>query len=58
VPVAGTAGAARLKVSLAYYYCQEGAEGLCKAGSVVWTIPLEIAENGASTEVSLSYQVP
>lgn len=58
VPLTGKAGAARLKVSLAYYYCQEGAEGLCKAGSVVWTVPLEIAENGAGTEVSLSHQVP
>lgn len=58
VPVAAKMGNARIKVSLAYYYCQEGAEGLCKAGSVVWTVPLEIAENGAGTEVSLSHQVP
>jgi hypothetical protein len=58
IPLTAKTGTARLKVSLVYYYCQEGAEGLCKAGSVVWTVPLEIAENGASTEVSLSYQVP
>ncbi|MBX9788516.1 MAG: redoxin domain-containing protein [Pirellulales bacterium] len=56
--LAGRSGSTRLKVSLAYYYCQEGSEGVCKAGSVVWNMPVEIAETAAGTQVSLTYQVP
>ncbi|MGD9649017.1 MAG: thioredoxin-like domain-containing protein [Pirellulales bacterium] len=58
VPVTAAAGSAKLKVSLAYYYCREGAEGLCKAGSVSWTVPVEIAETAAEKRVLLTWQVP
>ncbi len=35
-----------LSVSLAYYYCQHGSEGLCKAGSVVWSLPVSVTDAG------------
>ena len=38
VPVT-EAGQGIVKVSTNYYYCQKGGEGLCKVGSVVWTVP-------------------
>ncbi len=41
VPLAQTSGEDVLKVSLGYYYCQDGKEGLCKTGSVVWTVPVK-----------------
>ncbi len=46
--VAGN-GADKVTISLAYYYCQEGAEGLCKSGAVVFTVPLKIGPDGTAT---------
>jgi thiol-disulfide isomerase/thioredoxin len=51
------AGMDTLKVSLAYYYCQTGAEGVCKVGSVVWTLPLNLSADAADTSVRLSHSV-
>ena len=42
LPVARPDGEETLKLSMNYYYCQEGNAGLCKIGSVVWTIPLQL----------------
>ena len=58
LPVTGDAGTDRLKVSLAFYYCQEGAEGVCKAGSVVWMLPLNVANDASDTSAPLTYSVP
>jgi hypothetical protein len=46
-----------LKVSLAYYYCKTGAEGVCKAGSVVWTLPVSLAVDAAENSVRLPHKV-
>ena len=46
LPLTGATGQTTLKVSCSYYYCQEGAEGLCKAAAVAWTVPIEIAPMG------------
>jgi DNA-binding beta-propeller fold protein YncE len=56
VPVDGL-GRDELTVSLIYYYCQDD-DGLCKVGSVVWKIPVEIAEQGDSSRLSLTHEVP
>ncbi|HZL91933.1 MAG TPA: thioredoxin-like domain-containing protein [Pirellulaceae bacterium] len=45
VSVSGT-GDDEVRVSLNYYYCQGGDEGVCKTGSVVFTVPLKIAADG------------
>jgi DNA-binding beta-propeller fold protein YncE len=54
-----TIGAAKctVRVGLDYYYCREGAEALCKRGSVVWTIPLEIKADASSSLVELRHEV-
>ncbi len=57
LPVTGGAGNDTLKVSLAFYYCQEGSEGVCKAGSVIWTVPLKISADASETTVRLPHKV-
>ncbi len=56
VPVDGQ-GADTLRVALAFYYCQEGNEGLCKMGSVVWTVPLQVSPAGGRNPVLLPHEV-
>jgi thiol-disulfide isomerase/thioredoxin len=38
-----------LKFSLATFICKYGAEGVCKPENFVWTIPLAVAEGGATS---------
>jgi hypothetical protein len=57
LPVSATDGADNLKVSLAYYYCAKGAEGVCKAGSVIWKVPVKIAADANESSVALPYEV-
>lgn len=58
VPVRTAQGSGTLRVGLEYYYCQEGAEGLCKAGAVVWTVSLRLSPDATQQVVPLEYQVP
>ncbi len=46
-----------LTVAVTYYYCRQGAEGLCKVGAVAWTVPLKLVPQGASGTVSLDHTV-
>ena len=55
VPVAGE-GKDEITVSLNYYYCQEGDDGVCKTGSVVYTVPVEIAATGEAS-VALVHKI-
>ncbi len=57
LPLAESKGEDTLKVSLGYYYCQEGSEGVCKTGSVVWTVPVKLAAGAASDAVELKHKV-
>ncbi|MFO0896776.1 MAG: thioredoxin-like domain-containing protein [Pirellulales bacterium] len=57
VPVSGP-GEAKLKVSLTYYYCETGNEGLCKIASGIWTVPVTIDESAAETAVPLEVTAP
>jgi thiol-disulfide isomerase/thioredoxin len=56
LPVTSGVGNDQLRVGLRYYYCQEGKEGVCKAGSVVWVVPLTV-DAGGSEAVALEYTV-
>ena len=56
VPVKAAAGEEQLKVSLAYYYCQQGPTGLCKAGSVIWTVPVKVSPDAAGQSVTLEHR--
>jgi hypothetical protein len=57
LPLQRSHGEARLRVALAFYYCQEGNSGLCKTGSVVWHVPLKITADGPTTDVPLEWNV-
>jgi sugar lactone lactonase YvrE len=57
LPVDAAGGSETLKISLAYYYCQAGSEGVCKAGSVVWTLPLSVSGDGGESRVHLPLAV-
>ncbi len=46
LPVSGT-GTDELKVGVNYYYCEDKENGLCKEGSVLFTLPLKVDASGA-----------
>jgi thiol-disulfide isomerase/thioredoxin len=52
VPV-GVSGSESLRLGLNYFFCQDGNEGLCKVGSIVWTVPLEISPGGGTSSATL-----
>ena len=55
LPVTGN-GKETLKIGVTYYYCQEGLEALCKVGSIVWTVPVEVAADGQK-QASLEFAI-
>lgn len=54
VPLAEKSGTDKIKVTLTYYYCQDGAEGLCKIGQQTWVIPVKVDEAAKSESVQLT----
>jgi len=56
LPLQGV-GTDSLTLGMQYFYCQEGGEGLCKIGSVVWTVPIKVDGSGSSKPVRLTHQV-
>ncbi len=54
---ANGAGKDAVRVALVYYFCQEGSEGLCKMGTVVWNVPLEVSEQSQRASVLLPHEV-
>ncbi len=57
VPVKGT-GEDEIAVSITYFYCEKGDDGVCKTGSVIFTVPLNIADDGSGEPVKLTYEIP
>ncbi|HWA98046.1 MAG TPA: hypothetical protein VG713_06115, partial [Pirellulales bacterium] len=49
LPTTSTSGTEQLTVSVQYYYCQEGREGLCKASAATWQVPLTIAADAPTS---------
>ncbi len=45
-----------LRVSLTYFYCRDGAEGVCKFDTVAWEVPLTLVDEGKET-ISLPVSV-
>jgi len=56
LPAAANVSNDQLRIGVKYYYCREGKEGVCKAGSVVWVVPLTVAAEGAD-KVALEHTV-
>jgi thiol-disulfide isomerase/thioredoxin len=57
LPVKQQSGKDTVTISMNYYYCQEGENGVCKTSSVVWTIPLELADDGSTEPVPVTLTV-
>lgn len=57
LPVKGT-GEDEINVSLNYYYCQEGDEGVCKIGAVVFTLPVKIAADAKDSTATITHEIP
>ena len=57
LPVKG-AGEDEINVSLNYYYCQEGDEGVCKVGAVVFTVPVKIADDAQASVATIEHEIP
>ncbi len=43
LPVKTAAGRETLRVAVDYYYCREGAAGICRIGNAAWIVPLELS---------------
>ncbi len=56
IPAAG-AGEDEVAVSFSYYYCEDKPDGVCKVGSVVFTVPLVIADDGKADPVMLVHSI-
>jgi thiol-disulfide isomerase/thioredoxin len=56
LPVSGQ-GADDIRVSMNYFYCKGGPQGICKTGSVVWNVPLAIASAAKESSVILPLAV-
>ena len=50
-------GKDNLTLSLTYYYCQKKSLGLCKVGSVIWTVPLELSADSGAPSVQLKHKI-
>ncbi len=55
LPVAGE-GSQRLQLGLDYFYCATDGTGLCKIGSVQFSVPLEISASGNEGPVLLKHE--
>jgi sugar lactone lactonase YvrE/thiol-disulfide isomerase/thioredoxin len=57
LPLAKSEGEETIEATLDYYYCRDGAEGVCKAGRVTWLVPLTIAATASDSTASLRLTV-
>ena len=55
---AKASGEDTIKISLGYNYCQAGADGVCKIGSVIWTLPINISPEAEKASLPLEFEVP
>ena len=56
VPVNGEGGDI-LAISLDYLYCRHGDDGVCKAGSVVFTVPVNVSAAGVDKRMQLVHTI-
>jgi len=58
VPLAATTGEEPIEISLDYFYCRKGAEGVCKAGTVRWAVPLKVDAKAKASKAPIDWTVP
>jgi hypothetical protein len=57
VKLAASTGEDQVTVSLNYFYCQGGPQGVCKTGSVVWSVPIKLTPDAKSSVATLAHKV-
>ncbi len=57
VPLQAAQGRQTLRVTLTFFYCRDGAEGLCRMGTAAWRVPLEISESAEQSVATLRHTV-
>lgn len=55
LPLVSDSGSDNVKLSLTCYYCREGAEGLCKVGSILWSVPVQLSRTAEKSRVVLRH---
>ena len=56
LPVKGDTGRDVVQVTVDYYYCREGSEGLCKIGRAAWIVPVELSATAKQAVVRLRHR--
>ena len=57
LPASGPAGRDVVQMTVDYYYCREGSEGLCKIGSAAWIVPVELSATAETSVVRLQHRI-
>ncbi|QDU28289.1 Thiol-disulfide oxidoreductase ResA [Anatilimnocola aggregata] len=57
LPLQAKATGGPVMISLAFYYCRSGAEGVCKAGEVTWSGRIAISDRAEDTRLELKHVV-
>ena len=57
VPLSKTTGSDRFRVTVSYYYCREGVEGLCLAGAVSWSATVNLSASARDDKLELKHSV-
>lgn len=54
LPMDGLRGRVDLEVTVNFFICTEGQEGLCRIESVTWRVPIELREGAATNAIELA----
>jgi DNA-binding beta-propeller fold protein YncE len=58
IPLTANSGKETIEVALDYYYCRKGAEGICKAGTVRWAVPITLDAKAETSKAPIEWTVP
>lgn len=58
VPLKVESGEDRVAITVAFTYCRNGAEGICKPGEVTWLGKVTVSADAAAERLTLKYEVP
>lgn len=58
IPIKAPSGTDRVAISLAFYYCRSGAEGVCKVAEVTWVGKVTVSATATTQRLALKYEIP